>query len=100
MVKELIEGWNNDVISGFGSFILMEIIKFLKTKHKSWNGEVFRRVEERKKAALKWIAQYDEMDTHRILIACELEDKVKAIDEFKRWAMLEEILWRQKSREI
>ena len=29
-----------------------------------------------------------------------MEDKEEALEDFKRWALLEEISWRQKSREI
>ena len=30
----------------------------------------------------------------------EFEEKRRAVDEFKKWAELEEIFWRQKSREL
>ena len=57
------------------------------------------RVEENKKAALKKIALGGVMEAIRPLSTSEMEAKVEALEDFKRWALMEEINWRQKSRE-
>ena len=57
-------------------------------------------MEERKKATLKTLAHWDNVETQRPLCLDEMEEKVKASDDFKRWALLKEMSWRQKSREI
>ena len=53
-----------------------------------------------KKAALKRIAHWDTMDSQRPLSISEMEAKVEALEDFKRWALMEETTLRQKSREI
>ena len=78
----------------------MEKLKACKCNLKSWNKEVFGRVEERKKATLKTLAHWGNIEAQRLLSLVEMEVKVKASDEFKRWALMEEMFWRQKSREI
>ena len=74
-------------------------MKALKVKFKSWNNEVFGRVEERKKAALKKLAYWDEVESQRTLSLNE-EAKVDAMEDFKSLALSEETSWRQKSREL
>ena len=53
--------WQNSKVTGSSSFILVEKLKALKIKLKRWNKEVFGRVKENKKAALKRIAHWDTM---------------------------------------
>ncbi|RVW86699.1 hypothetical protein CK203_039848 [Vitis vinifera] len=50
--------------------------------------------------ALVQLGQSDAMERDKALTAEELEVKRRVVDEFKIWAMLEEISWRQKSREL
>ena len=66
---------------------------------KVWNGEVFGRVETKKKDALRRVTLWDDLEKERELGLKEIEDRAKAKEEFKSWAVLEEISWRQKSRE-
>ncbi|RVW36959.1 Transposon TX1 uncharacterized 149 kDa protein [Vitis vinifera] len=93
--KELLKGWWQGFnYSGSYSFILTEPsliyslayqkkkvsiltekLKALKIKLKEWNSEVFGKVGE-------------------------LEARKEAREEFKKWALMEETSWRQKSREI
>ena len=55
---------------------------------------------EVKKEALKKVKEWDDLDVQRPLSVREREQKLETLKEFKRWALLEEISWRQKSREI
>ena len=75
-------------------------LKALKLKLKSANKEVFGRVEDKKKIALQNLAHWDVVRTQRSLTQLELERKVDEVEEFKKWALLEEIMWRHKSREV
>ena len=79
---------------------MAEKLKALKIKLKWWNKEVFGRVETRKNQALKNMVQWDSIGVGRPLTQLELDRKTVELEEFKRWALIEEIMWRQKSREI
>ena len=99
--KELItDWWNNFEFRGTSSFVLTEKIKALKVKLKAWNQEVFGRVEENKKSALKKVVTWDDIESQRPLSASELGERLLAIEDFKKWLIMEETSWRQKSREI
>ena len=84
---------------GTNSYVIVEKLKALKLKLKSWNKEVFGRVEDRTKIALQNLAHWDALGAQRSLTQLELERKTDEI-EFKKWALLEEIMWRHKSREV
>ena len=57
-------------------------------------------MEENKKATLIKVKYRDEIESQRPLSLAELEERVSATTDFKKWALLEETSWRQKSREI
>ena len=76
--------------------MLMEKLKALKCKLK----DVFGRVEVKKIHALQNQDHWDALGIQRPLSQIELERKATEIEEFKKWALLEEIMWRQKSREV
>ena len=78
----------------------MEKIKALKSKLKNWSKEVFRRVEENKKNALSKVADWDDLENQRSLSLAEVEARPVAMEELKKWLVMEETSWRQKSREI
>ena len=80
--------WQSFEVEGSSRFVLMEKLKALKCNLKSWNKEVFRRVEERKKAALKALAHWDNVEAQRPFSVGEKKVKVKASDEFKGWGLL------------
>ena len=46
---------------------------------------------EVKKEALKKVKEWDDLDVQRPLFVREREQKMEALKEFKRWALLEEI---------
>ena len=79
---------------------MVEKIKALKPLIRTWNKEVFGKVEENKKVALRKVKYWDEIESQRPLSLAKLEERVSATADFKKWALLEETYWRQKSREI
>ena len=98
--KETLKGWwQNLQFHGTFSFILSAKLKALKGLLKTWNREVFGKVETHKKDALSRVSFWDEIEKERGLGLEEAEERAKAKDDFKRWALLEETSWRQKSRE-
>ena len=98
--KDILKGWwQNLHFYGSFSFILTAKLKALKGLLKVWNRDVFGKVETNKKDALHRISFWDDQEKVRGLDLEEAEDRVKARAEFKRWALMEEISWRQKSRE-
>ena len=99
--KELLKGWwQNLKFHGSFSYILAAKLKALKGILKSWNMEVFGRVEVKKKEALQRVSFWDGLEKQRELILEEREERIRAKEEFKSWAVMEEISWRQKSREL
>ena len=97
--KETLKGWwQNLQFHGSFSFILSAKLKALKGILKSWNKEVFCLVETNKKDALRRVTFWDDLEKERDLNLEEVEERVKARADFKRWALAEEISWRQKSR--
>ena len=98
--KEILkEWWQSLQFYGTSSFILSAKLKALKGLLKTWNREVFGEVETQKKDALRRISLWDELEKERGLDLEEAEERVKARDDFKNWALMEETSWRQKSRE-
>ena len=98
--KEILKGWWQDLqFHGSFSFIISSKLRALKGLLKIWNREVFGKVEYQKKDALRRASYWDELEKERVLSLEEVEERVKAKDDFKRWALMEETSWRQKSRE-
>ena len=54
---------------------MVEKLKALKTKIKSWNKEVFGRVEVRKRATLEKLAIWDNLESHKLLTLNEMGKK-------------------------
>ncbi|RVW54301.1 Transposon TX1 uncharacterized 149 kDa protein [Vitis vinifera] len=100
-VKELMKSWWEGVsFNGSASFILAEKIKVLKVKLKEWNRDSFGRIELRKNAALEQVQFWDAREKISRLNLEELEARKEAREDYKKWVLLEEISWRQKSREM
>ena len=98
--KETLKGWwQNLQFSESFSFILSAKLKALKGILKTWNREVFGKVETNKKDALRRVTFWDDLEKERGLDLEEVEERAKAKVDFKSWVLLEEISWRQKSRE-
>ena len=60
---------------------------------------MFGKVETNKKDALRRISYWDDLEKERDLNREEAEGRVNARANFKRWALGEEISWKQKFRE-
>ncbi|RVW81853.1 putative mitochondrial protein [Vitis vinifera] len=63
-------------------------------------GEVFGRLEVNKNAALQHLEYWDGVESERSLSITETEQKKEAKDAFYKWVLMEEVHWRQKSREL
>ena len=99
--KDLLKWWWQGLsFKGSTSFILAEKLKGLKGKLKAWNKEVFGNVETKKAEALYRVGCWDNIEKERELSLEEFEERVIARDDYKRWSLLEEVSWRQKSREL
>ena len=80
------------IFSGSFSFVLAEKLKALKAFLKTWNREVFGRVEVKKSEALSRVTYWDEKENDSLLTVEETE--------VRNLSLLEEVSWRQKSREL
>ena len=98
--KEILKGWwQSLVFHGSFSFILAAKLKALKGILKVWNREVFGRVKSKKLEALRRVSYWNDLEKERELGLVEHEERTKAKDDFKSWALMEEISWRHKSKE-
>ena len=99
--KNLIDVWWKGIeVRGASNYVVADKLKAIKLKLKCWNKEVFERVDERKNQTLQNLAFWDTIGAQRPLTQNELERKAVEVEEFKKWALLEEIMWRQRSREV
>ena len=98
--KETLKGWWQSLhFYGSFSFILSAKLKALKGILKAWNREVFGKIETNKEDALRRVSFWDDREKERGLALKEVEERAKDKADFKTWALMEEISWRQKSRE-
>ena len=54
----------------------------------------------KKKETLSRISFWDDVEKEKELSLEEAEERKKAREDYKKWVDLEEVSWRQKSREI
>ena len=94
------EWWQGIEVRGRASFRLASKLKLLKLRIKTWNREVFGRLEVNKNSALQQVEYWDGVESERCLSLAETEQKKEAKDAFHKWVLLEEVHWRQKSREL
>ena len=89
--KELLRGWWQEAGGrGRASFRLASKLKILKEKIKTWNRDVFGRLEVNKNLALQQIEFWDRVESDRNLTERETKLKTEAKDVFKKWVLLEE----------
>ncbi|RVW24229.1 LINE-1 reverse transcriptase-like [Vitis vinifera] len=86
--------------SGSASYVLVSKLKALKSLLRDWNKLEFGKVEVNKALALSQVDFWDKMELSRTLSVQEVDAKRGAKEDFKKWALMEEISWRQKSREV
>ncbi|KAJ9688711.1 hypothetical protein PVL29_014385 [Vitis rotundifolia] len=99
--KEKVQVWWIELnFRGFASFVLASKLKALKPLLRDWNKLEFGKVEVNKAVALNQVDFWDKVELSRPLSDQEVEARKGAKEDFKKWALLEEISWRQKSREV
>ncbi|RVW99876.1 LINE-1 reverse transcriptase-like [Vitis vinifera] len=99
--KEVLRKWWEGIqVSGTTSYILSEKLKALKPILKKWNIEVFRQIKVKKQEAWNSLDLWDKEERVRELSLEEEEARKEAREMYKKWVLLEETSWRQKSREI
>ncbi|RVW62494.1 hypothetical protein CK203_064025 [Vitis vinifera] len=99
--KDLLRSWWQGMsVSGRASYKLATKLKGIKQKLKVWNREVFGNLESNKMAALQQVDYWDQVESERGLIEEELSRKKEAKEDYAKWVKLEEIHWRQLSREL
>ena len=84
---------------GSVSYILSKKLKEVMSLFKAWNTDCFGRLDVNKKLAPSQVEDWDRVKEVRELTLEETKAKKEAKDSFKKWVTLEEIHWRQKSRE-
>ena len=99
--KDLLKGWWQGLsFNGSFRFILAKKLKALKAILKTWNKDVFGKVGVNKRLALDKVDFWDSQEKLRFLSMEELEARKEAKGDFEKWVLMEEISWRQKSREV
>ena len=88
--------WEGLNFSGSASLILAEKMKALKPILRSWNKEVFGKIEVQEALALNFVNFRDEVESSGSLSLEKKESRREAWENYN----LEETSWRQKSREI
>ena len=98
--QDMLEGWWQGLFfRGSASYILSRKLKEVKSLLKTWNRDCFGTLDLNKKLALSQVKEWDSVEEVRVLTMKEAKAKKEAKDSFKKWVSLEEIYWRQKSRE-
>lgn len=92
--------WMEYWFSGLCRFVLPLKLKALKFNLKVWNKEFFGNVFIRKDMTFIQVAFYDAKERESSLFLEEVEARRTAREEYCKWASLEEVSWRQNSREI
>ncbi|RVW85327.1 putative ribonuclease H protein [Vitis vinifera] len=99
--KDLLRSWwQGMVVSGRASYKLATKLKGMKEKLKVWNREVFGNLETNKMAALQQVDHWDQVESERRLFEEEFARKKEAKDGYAKWVKMDEIHWRQLSREL
>ena len=92
------EWWRSFEIRGIGRYVLIEKLKALKGQLRTWNKNSFGESRRAKEGGFGWREGERKLEAlHR---ERERELKLEALQEFKCWALMEGVSWRQKSREI
>ena len=99
--KDLVRSWwNGYSVEGYSSHYIAEKLKALKKDLKKWNKEVVGNVSFNRAEAFSRLQQWETKENENALTLEDLEAKNLDLEEYKKWAILEETSWRQKSREI
>ena len=92
--------WQGFNFNSSYSFVLTKKLKALKTNLKLWNKDVFGKIVVNKLLALEKVSFWDEQEKSRELTLEEVDARKEAREDYKKWVLMEEVSWRQKSREV
>ena len=81
------------MVSGRPSYKLATKLKGLKQNLKTWNKEVFWRLEKNKAEALQQVERWDSVEEERSLTEEELDQKKEAKESYAKWVSMEEVHW-------
>ena len=87
-------------VRGRASYKLATKLNVIKQNLKIWNRDVFGSLESNKFAALQQVEYWDQVESERRLTEEEISIKKEAKEGYAKWVNLEEIHWRQLSREL
>ena len=98
-LKNMLKGWWRGLsLSVSCSFILAAKLKALKVILKTWNKYVFGKIELNKCRAMRSVAYWDISRSSDCSLE-EVEERKLAREDYKKGSLMEEVSWRQKSRE-
>ena len=90
--KDLLKIWWQGLnFKGSSSFIMVAKLKALKSILKTWNKEVFGKVEVNNSLALQQVNFLDIQERSRALLVEEVEIRKEVREEYKKWVLMEEI---------
>ncbi|KAJ9671013.1 hypothetical protein PVL29_027135 [Vitis rotundifolia] len=92
--------WEGFDFSGSASFIMVDKLKALKPILRNWNRDVFGKIEVQKALALNLADFWDKEESSCSFSLEELDVRREARENYKKWALFEEMSWKQKSREV
>ena len=99
--KDLVRSWwNGYSVEGYSSHCIAEKLKALKKDLKDWNREVVGNVSFNRVETFSRLQCWEAKENENPLTPRKAETKKLALEYYKKWALLEETSWRQKSREI
>ncbi|RVW81802.1 hypothetical protein CK203_051613 [Vitis vinifera] len=84
-----------DAVQWVCELVLASKLKALKPLLRDWNKLEFGKVEVNKALALSQVDFWDKMELSRPLSVQEVDARRGAKEDFKKWALMEEISWRQ-----
>ena len=85
--------WKRLKFSGTTRFILVQKMKTLKPFLRNWNKEVFGKIEVQKALTLNGVNFWDTEESCRSLSLEEEDFRREARENYKKWALLEEMSW-------
>ncbi|KAF5481585.1 hypothetical protein F2P56_002225 [Juglans regia] len=92
--------WSSYQLSGTPNFVLDNKLKVLKNDLKKWNEEALGNIVYQKKSLFEELHCFDEKELIGDLSVDEKERKFGVAAQLEKITLIEEISWRQKSREI
>ena len=93
--KDLVRSWwNGYSVEGYSSHCIVEKLKALKKDLKKWNNEVVGNVSFNRAEAYSRLQHWEAKENEISLTPGDVEAKNLALEDYKKWAFLEETSWR------